>query len=362
MKKILGLLMLIVLIPISAVNAAAFRQEGAVISTANAAQLKQIILLSGHNGAVFAIAFSPDGTLLASGGIDGTVRLWDLATATRKALLKDHSKQVVAVGFSADGGTLLSAGYDRAVRLWNVQSGVQIQAQGDDPKTGALGPSISNLFTVFSRDGNLLAYNVDGAPSIYIWDIKNKASKVLGTDSATTAQYGPVAFSSDGKWLATTLAQSDTQGNAVILWPLEPLSKPDAPGTPLILTGPAEAYYGNAVVFSSDSSQLAVVNSDDNAIHLFDLKSRQMQKSLPFKATATANVDSGIYGLAYNPDGSLLAAAAHDKTIHVWDVRAGKELVVLTGHSEPSALSFSADGKRMASANLDGSLEVWGVK
>ena len=91
-----------------------------LIALLDARAEKAVGALRGHAGIVYALAFSPDGTLLASGSADGTVRLWDPAKGTLLATFSDHHAEVWQVAFSHDGRFLASAGYDHCVRLWDV--------------------------------------------------------------------------------------------------------------------------------------------------------------------------------------------------------------------------------------------------
>ena len=79
--------------------------------------------LAGHTGRVRRIAFSPDGTMLASGSNDGTIRLWDVRTGGPLKTLTGHTNVVWSVSFSADGKTLASGSWDRTIRLWDCRDG-----------------------------------------------------------------------------------------------------------------------------------------------------------------------------------------------------------------------------------------------
>lgn len=367
MKRFAMLLILVLLISISLSNSRTVRaQAKQVINVANAAQVKQIALLSGQTQPVFSIAFSSDSKLLASGGIDSSVRLWDVNSGKQTALLQGHEKSVVCVGFTPDGATLLSASYDGSVRRWDVKTAKQIEVQTADPDKSVLGPQVSSLYDAFSPDGTLLAYKEDGAYSISLWNLKTKTPLTLRTEELPTDTYGPVGFSADGKTLATTYAKSDTEGNTILFWTVADVLKHDpltgSAKPSMSIAGSTDAYYDNALVFSPDASQLATINTNDMTIHLFDLKTGKVAQMLAFHTTTSANADSGIYGLAFSPDGSILAAASHDKTVRLWDVKTGKELAVLAAHNEVATASFSPDGTFLATSNVDGSIELWGVR
>ena len=146
--------------------------------------------LSGHTSEVWAMAFSPDGRLLATGSQDGTARLWDPATGQHQRTLTGHTSEVVAVAFSPDGRLLATASGDKTTRVWDLAGGPAWRYIHD-----------GEVWAVaFSPDGRLLATgSQDGAARL--WD--PATGECLRTLTGHTGRVIDVAFSPDGRLLAT---------------------------------------------------------------------------------------------------------------------------------------------------------------
>ena len=284
--------------------------------------------LTGHGGDVLAVAFAPDGRLLASGSSDQTIRLWDPVTGEERKLLRGHTGAVRTLAFAAHHSQLLASGStDGTVRIWDG-------AQGREMKTlsGRLG-AIRGV--AFAPDGQSLA-SVGDDGSLRLWDWQ--AGKETKATKSRPGTLHSVVFSPDGTALATGGSES-----LAYVWDVATLGRRG------VSTGHAGAV--QAVAFAPDGA-LVATGAADGGVRLWDMATGQERRALPGQA-------GSVYAVVFTPDGRLVAAASANGTIQLWDVGTGKVDAVLAGHTGPAlTLAFSPDGSLLASGGQDRSIRL----
>jgi WD40 repeat protein len=287
--------------------------------------------LKGHAGKVFSVAFSPDGSRLASGSNDGTIKIWDTASGQVQRTLKGHSREVWRVAFSPDGSRLASGSDDGTIQVWDTASG-QVQR--------TLTAHSDKIWRVaFSPDGSRLASgSADG--TIKVWDVdRGQEMPKLRVNTGQAGEVWSVAFSPDGSRLAAGSADG-----TIKVW--------DAAGAQEPRTLKEHSDEVSSMAFSPDGSRLAS-GSWDQTVKVWDATTGQVLRTLKGHT-------GQVYSVAFSPDGSRLASGSDDQTIKVWDAASGRELHTLMGHTNLiTSVAFSPDGSRLASGSDDQTIKVW---
>jgi WD40 repeat protein len=257
---------------------------------------------------IMAVALSPDGRRIASGGGgiggSGIVRLWDTATGTPVWSADDHVAEVLAIAYAPDASSVATAAADGLVKL-------------RDPATGAVrqilaGHAGGATSLAFSADGALLACG-EGHGATRLWEART--GRLLRICKAAGSQ-APAAAREPNHRLFTSLALS-----------------PDG-GTLITNAGGGGSFF-------------------DEPVKFWDTHTGELRKEF-------ADKQHGAHPVALSPDGSMLAAGG--KTIKLWDMRTRKLLRELFGHLKiTESITFSADGRFLVSGGSYGTTNVWEV-
>ncbi len=321
------------------VSSVAFSSDGKTLATGSVdntvklwdvASRQELATLKGHTRVVQSVAFSSDDKTLATGSDDGTLKLWDVASRQQLATFKGHDDQVWEVAFSSDGKTLATGSYDGTVKLWDVVSRQELATlTGHDDQVWEV---------AFSRDGKVLATGSRDRTA-KLWDVASRQE--LATLKGHTEAVSSITFSSDGKTLAT-----GSYDETVKLW--------DMASRQELATLKGYTSSVQSVAFSSDGKMLAT-GSGDGMVKLWDVASRQ-------ELAALKGPTSIVWSVAFSSDGKTLATGSDDETVKLWDVASRQELATLTGHREAVlSVAFSSDGKTLASGSGDKPVKLWDV-
>ncbi len=279
------------------VTAGAWWGLGGQIKIWDVARARELVTLRGVPG-VRTVAFSPQGTLFATGDFKGTIRLRDSTTGEERAAVKAQQAGINGLAFSPDGETLACAVLDRTVKLFSVKDLKERQV--------LRGHTEMVLSVAYFRQAPAIV-SCGGDRTARIWDLTTGKEKFILKGHAGGVEM--VAISPDDQVIAT--ASWDA---TIRLWDA-------ATGQEQATFKAAKPIPFNAVAFSPDGTRLAGAGAD-GTVSLWDVKTKQLIGSLQ-KHVQT------VWTLAFSPDGNLLASGSSDTTAKLWDLKAGKEAATL---------------------------------
>jgi len=269
------------------------------------------------------IAFAPDSKTLAWASSDGTVHLFDSENGKALRTLGDKGSALSALAFAPDGKSLAAQSSDKLVRVYDVENGKELRQLGDkegDARVGGVGfgrlmlGGGSSRSLAYSPDGEVLVV-AGGGNTVRLWAVAT-GKEILPVASGHQGGVSPVAVSPDGKTLLSCGAD-----HVVRLWDMATGKETRQ------FKLPAEA---TATVFSANGALVAFSTAD--TIRVWDVaKGSEVQTmKLPAPpANAFVGLNAGITQLAFSPDGKVLASRGFEPKVRLWDVASGAETRVL---------------------------------
>jgi WD40 repeat protein len=287
-----------------------------------------ISTLKGHSSWVFALAASPNGQTLVSGGLDDRIIVWDLLSGDRDKVLEGHSKPINGLAITPDGKTVISCSDDISIKFWQLS-------------TGYLERSLS----VHTRDINTIAVSPDGQFLISGAEDRTVCAWHLAS-GALLRSYPDVGgmVRSVGMSANAQLVACGGLDNKVRVWNFNT--------TKLLYEFNG---HNNSVlsVALTEAGRHIVSGSKDRSIKVWNTQTGELVRTLLGHSDA-------VNAVAITHDGRYLISGSSDKTIRIWHFASGEPIVTLTGHrSSVNAIVISPNQKWFASASSDNSIKVW---
>jgi len=313
----------------------------------------EVVKWQAHSDLATEVAFSPDGKIIASSGVDNSIKLWDEEGNLLKEIVEGHNDRVItSVIFHPEGNSIATSSYDGTIRLWNLEGQLvakPFRGHGGWVHSIAFSPSGEYLVSA-GENGDIRLWNLNG-------------QQIAPTFQGHVGRVFSIEFSPNEEMIVS----SGIDGT-IRLWSLEgePLADP--------FTGHEGAV--SSVEFSSDN-QLIVSGGQDGTIRIWDLEGNLFNE--PFYGH-----NDWVESVAFSPDNEIIASGSRDGTVRLWSLEGELIQVPFEGHSEGGielylgsetgfrsplrennsvySVDFGHDGKFLVSSGADGQIHKWTVK
>ncbi|MCE9581265.1 MAG: WD40 repeat domain-containing protein [Planctomycetes bacterium] len=306
----------------------------------------EVLIGDGHMDHVLAVAISPDGSRVVTGGDDKTIRIWNAATAKSEAVLKGHTWAVGNLVFRKNGALLVSGAVpahdsfvhrgkgtkDATLRVWDVASGKELRQIGNYSDW---------VQSLVAAPDDPWVYVCSGHSPIHRWNADTGES----SGDIDTGERNPqnLVASKDGRWIAF----SDDMTMDVSLWDLK--------AGKVVQTMKVRGSGTESLDFSPDGELLAE-RKGDSTVRFWETATGKQRSTLKVPPK------SSPWSAAYSPNGEFLALGTGEGGATICRVKDGKIVMDLAGHLGPvQCIAWSGDGKRLATAGYDSTAILWDV-
>lgn len=296
-----------------------------VISQKN---LEPLYTLSGHIGKVSSVAIDPEGKLVVSGGMDKTIRIWQLKNGELLRTLNGHSAEVSSVAISPDGKYLASSSLycpKSNVKVWNLQNGRLLHSR--------LGHKKSVKFVTFDRESKLL---VTGGNKVKLWNVESgiRLKTLWHSCPVNTAM-----MSWDGELLIC-----GGEDGKIKFWHWQ---------TGELIYSINADHYPITALKVTDNREYLITGDTQGLIKIWHIPTGKLERSLQGHS-------QDINTLLFAHQGKCLISASNDGTINIWQWQIGDLLHSLTSHCDGvNSIDISANQKYLVSGSSDQTLKVW---
>ncbi len=282
---------------------------------------------------IYSVAISPDDRLVANGGSNGNISVWQMDNCQNLLKIAAHSTFVVGLVFTADSKKLISSSFDRYIKIWDVESGRCLKSW----------QSTAAVYRIaLSADGKILASGSD-CSKVFLWELAT--GRLLKTFAGHTLAAIQVAFQPNGNLLVSSSFDS-----TIKIWDLTTCE--------CIKTFAEHTQVVPCVAFNPLGTQL-VSSSLDTLIKIWDIKSGLCVQTIKEHSRAVVKT-------FFSPDGHRIISGSQDLTIRVWEqteIENWQCTMVLQGHQNNIwSIALDSTGKNLVSSDLSGVLKFWDLE